>query len=152
MISFSNEGLALWALVFHPSTHHESFQSIRRNFMFMVKFINKCTNWHFTHNQIISYGGVHTRTMLLTDVKVCDSLRPGQHRHWKDFLLEVPSLCPSRLHMCKVLDLRYCVAVSIPEVCIDFAYIFKTIDIVYDMTKVHLYQGGGWARVSVQTF
>ncbi|XP_021342876.1 arrestin domain-containing protein 17-like isoform X2 [Mizuhopecten yessoensis] len=62
--------------------------------------------------QIISYGGVHTRTMLLKDLKVCDSLRPGQHRHWREYPLRVPSLCPSRLHMCKVLDLRYCVAVE----------------------------------------
>ncbi|KAK3098221.1 hypothetical protein FSP39_017365 [Pinctada imbricata] len=62
--------------------------------------------------QIISYGGVHTRTLLLKDYKVCDSLRPGQYRTWKEYPLRVPSLCPSRLHMCKVLDVRYCVAVE----------------------------------------
>ncbi|KAJ8304666.1 hypothetical protein KUTeg_018249 [Tegillarca granosa] len=62
--------------------------------------------------QIITYGGVHTRTLLLKDLKVCDSLRPGQHRLWKEYPLRVPSLCPSRLHMCKVLDVRYCIAVE----------------------------------------
>lgn len=62
--------------------------------------------------QIISYGGVHTRTLLMKDQKICESLRPGQHKTWRDFTLRVPSMCPSRLHMCKVLDVRYCIAVS----------------------------------------
>ncbi|CAC5414373.1 unnamed protein product [Mytilus coruscus] len=62
--------------------------------------------------QIITYGGVQTKILLLKEYKVCDGLRPGQHRQWKEYPLRVPPLCPSRLHMCKVLDVRYCISVE----------------------------------------
>ncbi|KAL5004541.1 hypothetical protein ScPMuIL_017997 [Solemya velum] len=62
--------------------------------------------------QLVSCGGVHTRTLLLQDCKVCESLRPGQHRQWREYPLRVPSTCPSKLHSCKVLDVRYCVAIE----------------------------------------
>ena len=62
---------------------------------------------------MLIYGGVHTRTLLLCDVKVADGLRPGQSRQWKDYPVRLPSMCPSKLYMCKVLDVKYCIAVSI---------------------------------------
>ncbi|KAH3830547.1 hypothetical protein DPMN_103791, partial [Dreissena polymorpha] len=62
--------------------------------------------------QMLMYGGVHTRTLLLSDIKVTDSLRPGQSRQWKDYPLRLPSTCPSKLFMCKVLDIKYCIAIE----------------------------------------
>jgi len=61
---------------------------------------------------MLLYGGVHTRTLLLCQSKVADGLRPGQTRQWKDFPLRLPATCPSKLYMCKVLDIKYCIAVS----------------------------------------
>ncbi|XP_060569015.1 arrestin domain-containing protein 2-like [Ruditapes philippinarum] len=62
--------------------------------------------------QMLIYGGVHSRTLLLCNEKVCESLRPGQHRLWSNFPLRLPSTCPSKLYMCKVLDVKYCIAIE----------------------------------------
>lgn len=95
-----------------PKRAYVSGENLRTEVVVHNMSIRKSGAVSLQLKQIISYGGVHTRTLLLKDQKICDSLRPGQHKTWRDYTLRVPSMCPSRLHMCKVLDVRYCIAVE----------------------------------------
>ncbi|XP_071096238.1 arrestin domain-containing protein 2-like isoform X1 [Haliotis cracherodii] len=62
--------------------------------------------------QLLIYGDVHSKSLVLAEARLFDGIRPGQRRHWKDFPLLVPPTCPSRLSKCRVIDVRYCVAVE----------------------------------------
>ncbi|KAK7486831.1 hypothetical protein BaRGS_00021978, partial [Batillaria attramentaria] len=62
--------------------------------------------------QLLTYGESFTRALVLQEVKLYDCIRPGQRRQWRDVTLHVPPTCPSRLSKCRVIDVRYCVAVE----------------------------------------
>ncbi|XP_025076580.1 arrestin domain-containing protein 2-like isoform X2 [Pomacea canaliculata] len=62
--------------------------------------------------QLLTYGETFTRALLLQEVKLHDCIKPGQRRQWHDVTLRVPPTCPSRLSKCRVIDVRYCVAVE----------------------------------------
>ncbi|XP_048738234.1 arrestin domain-containing protein 17-like isoform X2 [Ostrea edulis] len=95
-----------------PKRAYVSGENLRTEIVVHNMSIRKSGAVSLQLKQIISYGGVHTRTLLLKDHKICDSLRPGQHKTWREYPIRIPSMCPSRLHMCKVLDVRYCIAVE----------------------------------------
>ncbi|XP_059179376.1 arrestin domain-containing protein 17-like isoform X2 [Physella acuta] len=62
--------------------------------------------------QLVTYGESHCRPILLLDLEFHESIRPGQRRQWKNLSLIVPSTCPSKLSKCRVIDVRYCVAIE----------------------------------------
>ncbi|XP_076443275.1 arrestin domain-containing protein 17-like isoform X2 [Babylonia areolata] len=62
--------------------------------------------------QLLTYGESFTQALVLHEVRLHDCLRPGQRRQWRDVSMHVPATCPSRLSKCRVIDVRYCVAVE----------------------------------------
>ncbi|XP_050400299.1 arrestin domain-containing protein 17 isoform X1 [Patella vulgata] len=62
--------------------------------------------------QLLTYGDTYTSAVVLEEVELTEAIRPGQRRHWKDFCLHIPPTCPSRLSKCRVIDVRYCVALE----------------------------------------
>ncbi|KAK7116244.1 arrestin domain-containing protein 2-like isoform X2 [Littorina saxatilis] len=62
--------------------------------------------------QLLTYGESYTQASVLQEVRLHDCIRPGQRRQWRDVTMHVPPTCPSRLSKCRVIDVRYCVAVE----------------------------------------
>ncbi|CAG5125938.1 unnamed protein product, partial [Candidula unifasciata] len=62
--------------------------------------------------QLVTYGDSYCRPILLEELEFNENIRPGQRRQWKSLCLPVPPTCPSRLSKCRVIDVRYCVAIE----------------------------------------
>ncbi|KAH9518393.1 hypothetical protein Btru_016704 [Bulinus truncatus] len=62
--------------------------------------------------QLVTYGENHCVTIILQELEFHESIRPGQRRQWKNLSLTVPATCPSKLSKCRVIDVRYCVAID----------------------------------------
>ncbi|XP_005092707.1 arrestin domain-containing protein 3 isoform X2 [Aplysia californica] len=62
--------------------------------------------------QLVTYGESFCRPILLEELEFHASVRAGQRRQWKGLTLNVPATCPSRLSKCRVIDVRYCVAIE----------------------------------------
>ncbi|RUS76289.1 hypothetical protein EGW08_015961 [Elysia chlorotica] len=62
--------------------------------------------------QLVTYDESHCRPILLEELEFHEGMRPGQRRQWNSLNMVVPATCPSRLSKCRVIDVRYCVAIE----------------------------------------
>ncbi|XP_041365500.1 arrestin domain-containing protein 17-like [Gigantopelta aegis] len=62
--------------------------------------------------QLLTYGDSHSKYLVLEESKLFDAIRPGQRRQLREFPMHVPPTCPSRLSKCRVIDVRYCLALE----------------------------------------
>lgn len=72
----------------------------------------KCGSCNMQLKQIIRCSDACPVVVIVASSKLCESLRPGQSCHWQGYEFTVPATCPSRLDMCKIISIKYCVAID----------------------------------------
>ncbi|CAI9731251.1 Hypothetical predicted protein [Octopus vulgaris] len=72
----------------------------------------KCGSCNMQLKQIVRCSDSCPVVVIVASSKLCESIRPGQSCHWQGYEFTVPPTCPSRLDMCKIISIKYCVAID----------------------------------------
>ncbi|GAB1606183.1 arrestin domain-containing protein 3-like [Argonauta hians] len=72
----------------------------------------KCGSCNMQLKQIVRCSDSCPVVVIVASSKLCESIRPGQSCHWQGYEFMVPPTCPSRLDMCKIISIKYCVAID----------------------------------------